>query len=153
MQGTRLDLPLRQAGAAVDLAAFDQPEAAQPLAKEILSEGSFSRTRMTDYLTGMERIERFADTGEEKHLHTGMCVRYIQREQFDIHPDDPNSASGQQNWVKAYRRGDWMAKVETEVRVEAHGDCWHITAHLTARDADGVVMERSWDEKIPRDMV
>ena len=153
MQGTRLDLPLRQAGAAVDLAAFDQPEAAQPLAKEVLSEGSFSRTRMTDYLTGMERIERFADTGEEKHLHTGMCVRYIQREQFDIHPDDPNSASGQQNWVKAYRRGDWMAKVETEVRVEAHGDCWHITAHLTARDADGVVMERSWDEKIPRDMV
>lgn len=154
LSDTRLDLPLRKASALDDgLAAFAEPESAEPLAKEILSEGYFIRRKTIDHITGMERFERRSDTGEECHLHTGMIIRYVNNEQFDIHPDDPNSATGQQNWLKSYRRGDWQADLETEVKVKAGATHWEISAKLTARDAEGIVLERSWDERIPRDFV
>ena len=154
LTNTRLDLPLRQASTAdAELIDFEHPESAEPLAKEILSKGSYSRQRSVDHITGIERFERRSDTGEERHLHTDMTVRYTQDEVFTIHPDDPNSAVGQQNWLKSYRRGNWHAEVETEVRVRAGADCWEITATLIARDSDGVVIERSWNEDIPRDLV
>ena len=154
LKKSRLDLPCRDPDPAdTKLAAFQQPESASPLEKDILSEGNFIRQRTVDHLTGLECFERHSDTGEEKHLHTGMIVRYQQREKFTIHPDDPNSAVGQQNWVKSYRRGDWCAEVETEVIVKAKATMWEITANLTARDQDGLVVERSWAENIPRDLV
>ena len=154
LTNTRLDLPLRRASSAdTALIDFEQPESAEPLAREILSTGDYTRQRSVDHITGTERFERRSDTGEERHLHTDMTVRYTQDEVFTLHPDDPNSAVGQQNWLKSYRRGNWHAEVETMVRVRAGADCWEISATLTARDSDGVVIERSWNEDIPRDLV
>ncbi|MEG9862196.1 MAG: CocE/NonD family hydrolase [Parvularculales bacterium] len=154
LTGTRLDLPLREADPADStLTPFAEPEAAQPMATETLSDGGFSRKRTIDHLTGIERFERCTDTGEKTHLHTGVSVRSVQHECFDIHPADPNSACGQQKILVSYRRGDWQTQLETEVRVEAKADCWQVTANLRAQDGEGVVIEKSWDEKISRDLV
>lgn len=151
---TRLDLPVRAADPAdSSLAGFGDPESAEPLAKEVLAEGTFTRSRNIDYTTGEERMETVSDSGEEKHLHTGMVVRTVNRELYCINPGDPNSASGRQHWIKTYSRGDWRAEVEAHVRVDALADSWRITASLVARDADGTVLEKSWDEAIPRDLV
>ena len=57
------------------------------------------------------------------------------------------------SWKKRYARGDWSAELDTSVTMKALRDTWHITATLVARDADGVVTARTWEERIPRDMV
>ncbi|MEM7318387.1 MAG: CocE/NonD family hydrolase [Pseudomonadota bacterium] len=150
----RLDLPVRPARAEdSELADFDRPESAAPLATEHHSEPHFARTRKVDFVTGTETNQRVTDTGAETHLHTGLTLQYKNSETFVIHPDDPNSATGIMRWHKSYARGDWSADVETEVVVQARGDAWRIDAKLTARDADGIVREREWHEDVPRDLV
>ncbi|MEM8949842.1 MAG: CocE/NonD family hydrolase, partial [Pseudomonadota bacterium] len=150
----RLSLPVR-ADCPEDgkLSAFGPAEGATPLQSEKVSHDAYRRTRTIDYASGVETYERFNDTGAVKHLHTGMIVQDISRETFSVHPDDPNSAEGICDWVMRYERNDWKAEVDARVRVKALREHWHVTASLVARDADGVVAERTWDEAIPRDLV
>ena len=98
-------------------------------------------------------ISRYSDTGEVRHVHSGIAVRYVNEDRFEIHADDPNSARGRCSWKKTYRRGDWKAGIDSVVTVEALPDVWRVTARLEAHDADGVVMTRDWNEDIPRDHV
>ncbi len=135
------------------LAAFAPVEGATPLQCVRLSHGGYQRTRTIDFANGVETYQRFDDTGVVKHLHTDLIVQDVSRETFSIHPDDPNSAEGRCTWMKRYERDAWKAEVESWVAVEAQSDSWHITASLVARDTNGIVAERKWDETIPRDLV
>jgi hypothetical protein len=151
---TRLDLPLHdRADDGPELPAFGPAEGAAPLRVEIIEAGSDRRTLLQDYSTGIETYTRFDDTGRQRHLHTGMTVRYVTDDQFRIHPDDPNSATATMRWRKSYGRGDWQAEVAVTVTVAALRDVWQIDARLEARDADGLVAEKSWSEAVPRDLV
>lgn len=154
LDNPRLDLPTRPPRETDRaLVPFLPPESAAPMKTERLTDGSFKRHRKLDHITGVETFERISDTGAETHLHTGITVHYTNRETFRIHPSDPNSAIGIQEWTKSYSRGDWQAKVQTQVSVQALADVWKLEATLTATDRDGVVVERNWREDIPRDMV
>jgi hypothetical protein len=149
----RLDLPTRPpAPSDAQLPEFGPAEGTEPLRTEVLEPGSFHRRRSIDYATGVETHERFDDTGLVTHLHTGITLRAASWDIFRIHPDDPNSAQGTCRWEKSFARGDWRAELETEVQVSARADVWRIRAHLVARDADGVVAERTWEEDVPRDL-
>ncbi|MFC3614188.1 CocE/NonD family hydrolase [Lutimaribacter marinistellae] len=150
---TRLDLPLLAEEAGPDLPAFARPEGAAPLQTEEIEAGHSSRTHCIDCTTGAETHTRSSDTGRLRHVHTGIEVHYENEDSFTIHPDHPNSASGTCRWAKHYRRGDWIAELDTSVTVRALPDAWHITATLEARDADGIVVTREWDETIQRDLV
>ncbi len=151
LTNTRLDLPLLAPGADVVLPGFGPAEGAQPLGKEILEQGGSSRTHVLDYASETETHVRHSDTGRVRHIHTGIEVKFENEDRFTIHPDDPNSATATCRWAKYYRRGDWVAELDTSVTVRALRDSWHITAQLEARDAQGVVRIRHWDETIPRD--
>ena len=94
------------------------------------------------------------DTGAHRHHHTGLTVGYGNTDTYVIHPGDPNSAIMTSTWQKRYASDDgWRAELDTTVTMRALQDVWHITARLEARDADGVVAVREWDERIPRDLV
>ncbi|MDJ0631263.1 MAG: CocE/NonD family hydrolase [Rhodobacter sp.] len=151
LTNTRLDLPLCTGTPAE--APFEPAESAAPVETEVLSEGQFDRTRSIDLTTGLETYARKADTGRNRHLHTGIETRYTTDEVFRIHPDDPNSAVCEIKWQKTYARGEWRASVATQVRVEALADTWYITASLEARDGEEIVAARDWSERIQRDLV
>ena len=154
LDGTRLDLPLRPPrDLDKGLCAFGPPESAAPPAIDRLSDGRYERHRKVDFTTGIETSERISDSGAEVHRHTGMTVQRQNSETFEIHPDDPNSATGTQCWRMSYGRGEWKAEVDTRIVVKALANHWRIEAGLIARDADGVVAERNWSEDIPRDLV
>ncbi len=106
-----------------------------------------------DLATGKETYLRAGDTGEVRHAHTGLAVRYSDEDRFEIYPDDPNSARGTCTWHKSYARGDWAAKVDATVSVEALCDVWRVTARVVARDGDNELFRRDWSEDIPRDLV
>ena len=149
LSDAKLELPCYTGEAVAD--RFLPSEGATPLKSETLSEGIFERRRSIDYITGVETYERYDDTGLERHLHTGLEVRYTSKETFSIHPDDPNSAIGTCVWTKHYARGHWRADLETSVTVRALADTWQIEATLKACDAEGIVAEKTWSETIPRD--
>ena len=154
LEGTRLELPLRPPGDLdKGLAPFGPPEGADPLATDRLSDGGYERHRKVDFVTGVETSERISDSGTEIHLHTGLTVQRRNSETFQIHPEDPNSATGTVLWRMSYGRDEWKAEVDTRVVVKALASHWRIEAGLNARDADGVVAERNWSEDIPRDHV
>ncbi len=147
----RIDLPVCTGDPAPD--CFEDPEGAAPLETEVLSEGNYGRSRSIDLITGTETCELVNDSGLECHLHTGIETRAVSRKRFSIHPEDPNSAVGTCAWTKQYARGDWRADVGVSVTVRALKDAWQIDATLKAVDGDGVVAEKTWSEKIPRDLV
>ena len=154
LEGTKLVLPLRPPGELDEgLSSFGPPESAEPLATDQLSDGGFERHRKVDFVTGVETSELISDSGTEVHLHTGIAVRRLNSETFEIHPEDSNSATGTVLWSMSYARGEWQAEVDTRVVVKALAAHWRIEAGLIARDADGVVAERNWSEDIPRDNV
>ncbi len=151
---TRLELPLHdRAHDGPELPVFGPAEGAAPLRAETLEAGSGHRTLTKDYATGIETYTRYGDTGRVRHLHTDMTVRYVDEDQFRIHPDDPNSATATMRWHKSYGRGDWQAEVAVSVTVAALRDVWQIDAHLEARDGEGLVAEKTWSEAVPRDLV
>ncbi|RMF37908.1 MAG: CocE/NonD family hydrolase [Alphaproteobacteria bacterium] len=152
---SRLRLPVRPARPEdAALPDFGPSEGAEPLKVETIRPGAgFRRFTTIDHTTGLVTHERGSESGEHRHLHTGISVSYSDTDRFTILPGDPNSATGLSAWTKRYARGDWRASVETSVEVRALRDHWRITASLTARDADGVVAERHWDEQLPRDLV
>ena len=150
----RLVLPTHDpAHPAPALADFGPPESAAPLRTEVLREGSGHRTLLLDYPTGVETCTRYDDTGEVTHLHTGITVHYENEDRFEIHPEDPTSARLTCRWKKRYGRGDWTAELDATVSMQALPDVWRIEASLQARDADGTVTRRSWNEDVPRDHV
>jgi uncharacterized protein len=152
IERARLELPLRpRPDVEPSLPDFAPPECASPLKAEVHEPAVGHRTRTIDYATGAEVHERFDDTGLVTHVHTGITLRAVSRAAFRIRPDDPNSAEGSCRWQKSFARGAWRADLDAEVRVAAHADVWHVTASLTARDQDGLVAERTWEEDIPRD--
>ncbi len=150
----RLDLPVRPGRDTGDeLAPFPPPEGASPASIKQHSRSFYDRRRHIDLSTGTEVNSRRSSTGTETHVHTGLKVERASTERFEIHPDDPNSAIGTCHWCQSYSRGDWRAETRTDVSVYALRDCWRIEASLVARDADGVVVERQWNEDVPRDLV
>jgi hypothetical protein len=135
------------------LPPFDTPEGAAPLETEVLRAGSERRTLLLDYPSGVETYTRYEDTGEVTHLHTGITVHDENEERYEIHPDDPATARMICSWKKRYARGDWLAELDATVSVKAMPHVWRIEARLEARDGDGIVMARDWNEDVPRDHV
>jgi hypothetical protein len=151
---SRLILPVRAPRPEdAALSEFAPPEGAAPLESEILDAGSaFRRTVTQDLISGVQVYERGGDSGAERHAHTGLTVRYVETDRFTIHPADPTTAKGECFWRKSYRRGDWVAEVETETRVEALSDVWRIRATLIAYENGAEIFRRTFSEDVPRDL-
>lgn len=150
----RLDLPVRPTrDSDEELALFPPPEGACPAPIKLHSRSQYDRRRDVDLCTGGETYSRSSCAGPATHMHTGLTVKRSSSERFHVHPEDPNSAIGTCRWCESYSRDDWKAEVRTEVSVHALRDCWRIEASLVARDADGILAERQWNEDVPRDLV
>ncbi len=150
----QLTLPLRPAQPQDErLAPFLPSEGAEPLQVEQLSPGNSERSVTEDLVTGKETYLRAGDTGEVRHAHTGLTVRYTDEDRFEIHPDDPHSARGTCTWHKSYARGEWAAEVDATVTVESLSRVWRITARIVARDGGAELFRRDWSEDFVRDLV
>ena len=151
---SRLLLPVRPPRPRdADLPAFPRPESAEPLRETVLRQGSYRRHTSIDHTTGDTILERASDGGLVRHEHTGIELAISSVDRYGIRPNDPTSAWASADWSKSFSRGDWNATVETRTRVQALRDVFRVTAYLLARDGDQVVMEREWQEDVPRDLL
>ncbi len=51
------------------------------------------------------------------------------------------------------QRKSWTAELRAAVELRATKDSFIVTAHLSANQGNAEIIARSWEEKIPRDLV
>jgi hypothetical protein len=71
--------------------------------------------------------------------------------------NDYDSARGEVLWQRTLERGDWRVRTETRTLLTANSQEFHVRADIDAYETDGEgerrVFCRSWQRKIPRDLV
>ena len=147
----RLELPLEKDGGKP--VVFEEPEAAPAWQTNTLREASNSRRTITDQKSGVTTMEIVDDFGEMEDADHGLIAGSIAREWWDIHPSDPNSASGRTHWTDTNARGDWTVRTETFSQMRSDEHTFFLTGRIEAYEGEKLIFERDFDEKIKRDLL
>ena len=154
---SRLELPVRpprEEDAA--LRPFEPPEAAPPLAATDLHPGGYSRSVERDPGTGeiVQVAELDVDERGEPSLSVidaiDLTVGHRIVEEFRIRDDDPSSARAEIRHESVLARGPWRIRIETRSVLSSAPDRYRLRTELAAREGEGVVFAREWDEELPR---
>ncbi|MGF1609683.1 MAG: CocE/NonD family hydrolase, partial [Kiloniellales bacterium] len=149
---SRLTLPLRPARVETP-PSFEPPEAAPPLALEVLRAPSNSRTIETDVRSGETTLRIVDDFGEHRNPLHGLITGAIARETMSIRPDDPLSARAETHWTETLQRGDWRVRTESRTTLWSDRSAFHIRAEVLAFEGEQEVHSKTWDRTVPRDLI
>jgi len=153
-RGSSLTLPRRAPNEAdAKLVPFETAETSPPLAVTELAPGRSIRTLTRDVGTGESVLRHIEDTGLNRFDGIGLASQKISEESFSIRDGDPISARMDALRVVRAERGDWRIRTETHVTVSCDSKNFFIAASLDAFENDEPVVNRRWDETIPRDHV
>jgi putative CocE/NonD family hydrolase len=150
--GSQLLLPVRS-GAGLDdaLQPFDPVEMASEHASREVEPSITHREHTIDIATGTSVLHHVEDTGKSHIEDIDLIVQKRSEETFSITPEDPTTARTDMVRIVRAERGDWKPRTETRLTFACDADNFHITATLEAFEGDEKILERKWDEKIPRD--
>jgi hypothetical protein len=91
--------------------------------------------------------------GEQRDLDHGLANGSINREAWTIHPDDPLSARGETHWTQTLSRNDWSVRTETFATMRSDAENFVLTARIEAWEGEKLVLERDFEDIIPRRLV
>jgi putative CocE/NonD family hydrolase len=132
-------LPLRAPGEAdATLRPFEQPEGAEPLPVETLTEGATTRTISRDVGSGTTTLVYEYGSGLRR-LPDGTELEDWTRETFTITEGDPLSARVRAEWRLDVGRGEWRTRVETDSTMSSDARAFHLTNAVTAYEGEDVV--------------
>lgn len=147
LESCKLGLPLLKTEAEFEPPVV--PASAQSSFKQLRAPSCTTETTTLD--NGVRCMTLTDDMGETRNPHNGLesgssvCHRYF------IHPNDPLQARAEVEWIHTHRRGDWQCAVKSEGVMTADAYAFHLHRKISARHNDEVVLEKTWDETIPRD--
>jgi len=72
---------------------------------------------------------------------------------MSIQEGDPNSSVWQLRWFSKLTRGDWDTMTESSMELSSTAEEFRIKESITAWEASKPVFERSWDNRIKRDLI
>jgi hypothetical protein len=179
-EGSRLELPVRQAsaeadavrrtGAEVDRGAsgargasaargeplgFEEPEQAEPLgvvSPVTLDDRRPERLVVRDVAGGEWRLEVRPRFGDTLDFPDGLEVTEDATDTYTIGDSDPLSARADSTWSIRFHRPDlpWNATVATRSTLTCDATHFHAANEVVCRDGDEVVFHRTWKKRIPR---
>jgi uncharacterized protein len=155
-----LELPVRPPRPAdAELRSFAAPEEGSREAVKVRRPSTLRRTIERDLSRGDVFYRIFNDGGEfeaaapihleEIDLATGFSVN----QEYRIGASDPLSARAEIIGNALLRRKSWTPAVRAAVELRATKNDFIVTAHLTAREGKMEIIARTWEEKIPRDLM
>jgi uncharacterized protein len=149
---TVLSLPTRTGG---DSHAMPEPSNPNPLPQyRQLTPEANRRWVEHDLAAGLTRYRVINDGGEtEIAAADGLIISELRDETYTIRPDDPLSAISECRWTIWRRRGDWSIRTETVTRLTMDDQHFHIEARLEAFEGDARVCERTWADRIERQLM
>ena len=134
-----------------DEVTFLPPEAAPPWETNEIRPPNHIRRQETDMTTGIHSLVIEDDFGKIRDADHGLISGSIARERWDIHPDDPLSATGSCDWEDELERGDIRLRTRTRCTMRSDLTTFHLTAKIEAWENDTLIYAREHSDAIPRD--
>mgnify|MGYP006281587837 CR=1 FL=1 len=152
---SRLTLPVRQPRPAEEdaLREFGEPEAGAPADVELVQPTQEGWTVIRDLANDRTSLEVFNDEGRRHFRDIDLEVAARVTERYTFSYANHDSLRGWCEWRRSFRRGDWEVRTVTSTLLTADAESFRIRATLDAYEGDTRVYARTWDRKIPRDLV
>lgn len=152
MPGTStLALPVRAPRVLDATIAFDPPREAPSGPVTVVESATMRQTASMDAQTGYWQLEVVADDGTKHIDEIDLDITAWRREIWRIHPDDPQTASGDITYGFERKRGDWSTRHNARCSMAMTRDDYLLEANLEAFEGDEPVFERTFKATVPRD--
>jgi hypothetical protein len=153
-EGCRLRLPVRQPqDVDAELRPFPPAETAPPLAVETLRTESRQQFVRRDLVNGVTEMVLDGDNGRIHFTNTGMITEDTGHETLTIHDGDPLSIVNQVRRTLVYERDEWRVRIDTDSKLTADADNFHITCLLEGYESDSRIFAKTWNFTIPRELI
>jgi len=141
------------AGVELDGVSFEDAETAPPHEVVVLEEPTNSRKVETDQKTGQVTTTISDNFGQIRNVVDGLESGGTAVERWTILPEDPLSARGHTVWTQTLRRDDWETATTTTAMMRSDAENFYLSAQLVAYENGEIVLERVWDQTIPREFL
>ncbi len=151
--GSKLDLPVIGKTTGSRKVHFEEPEYAAPGPVTVITPPMHTREVL---YTVEDQSTAFHINGNDGRYvlgDTGTEIAARRTKIYEISRLDPTSARTRVICHHEYKRGDWQARVETEVAVTSDATHFHITGTVRTFDHEEPFASRDFEERIPRDHV
>jgi hypothetical protein len=152
-----LELPERPPRAEdAELQPFESPERGPRPVATTLRTAPLRRTVERDLTTGDSEYRVYADSGEfdgaalARIEDIDLTVGYTIRRTYRIGEYDPSTAEVRIEQETEHRRDDWSARLYCVTRLTADIEHFYLEATLTAYEGEKILVNREWNERIPR---
>ncbi|CAL9374175.1 hypothetical protein SUDANB108_00928 [Streptomyces sp. enrichment culture] len=132
---------------------FGEPEGTPPLATRQLTPPEERWEVKRDLVGYHAELDIVKDRGTVRFEDTGIEAGRRAHERYTAVADDFTSAAGETTWTMSFRRGDWDVRVVTHTRLSCDETDFFVDATLDAYEDDRRVFSRTWNEKVPRDLL
>ncbi|MEU1910903.1 CocE/NonD family hydrolase [Streptomyces massasporeus] len=132
---------------------FGEPEGTPPLAMTQVTPPEERWDVKRDLIDYRSELDIVKDRGTVRFEDIGMEAGRRARERYTAVADDFTSVGGETTWTMRFRRDDWDVRVVTHTRLTCDETDFFVDATLDAYEADRRVFSRTWNEKVPRDLL
>ena len=151
---TYLNLPFRKIPQEdTQLAEFLEPECSQPLATEEIRTASRKRTIEHEVIEDCFTLTHRVDNGRFRFVEDGLETEDLSRDSLSLNEDEPLSLKVSCGRTAGIGRGDWQTRVEASGTMTATSENFHVTSRLEVFEGDQRFFFRTWDFKVPREVV
>ena len=147
-----LGLPILQQTANRNI-TFPPAETA-PLADiAILEPASHTRHIIHDVVTDSAVTELVDDYGKQHLKRYDLTIEEHCKERYSVKADEPTSAKASCYWKQGLKRGPWQVHTETETTMTCDMEYFYLQAYLKAFEKNTLVFEKTWQEKLKRELL
>ena len=151
---TYLNLPFRKISQENTLLAeFLEPECSQPLATEEIRTASRKRTIEHEVIEDSFTLTHRVDNGRFRFVEDGLETEDLSCDSLSLNEDKPLSLKVSCGRTAGIGRGDWQTRVEASGTMTATSENFHVTSRLEVFEGDQRFFFRTWDFKVPREVV
>jgi putative CocE/NonD family hydrolase len=150
-----LTLPVRPVDEPDEVASspFGEPEGTPPLAMTQVTPSEERWEVKRDLIGYHSELDIVKDRGTVRFEDIGLEAGRRAHERYTAVADDFTSVGGETTWTMRFRRDDWDVRVVTSTRLTCDETDFFVDATLDAYEADRRVFSRTWNEKVPRDLL
>lgn len=139
------------------LPAFGEPEGATSPDRTLLAPEEHAWRVVRDLATDESVLEVVDDRGAWREEAIDLSTRSRGEERYRSVGNAFDSVRGETRWTRALWREGWSVRTETRPVVTSNATTFRVRAELDAYETDEAgenrVFCRSWDVRIPRDLV
>ncbi|GAB2887268.1 CocE/NonD family hydrolase [Streptomyces deserti] len=154
-RSSTLTLPVRPVDEPDEMpsAPFGEPEGTPPIAASQVTPPEERWEVKRDLVGYHAELDIVKDRGTVRFEDIGLEAGRRAHERYTAVPDDFTSVGGDSTWTMRFRRDDWDVRVVTHTRLRCDETDFFVDATLDAYEAGRRVFSRTWNEKMPRDLL